>query len=171
MSERDHFLENILDRVDELTRRLAALEWNAAYIDTVVGHIVGETVLWFGSVDSGGHPIVDGQADSRWHIADGSTVNGVVLPDLRDKFVVGAGHEYNKGNTGGTETNYLSHRHSFSVTSTGPSDTVEVASGSGATVATDSHTHTVSGDTDYQLGSYVENRPPYYALYYIVYVG
>ena len=41
---------------------------------------------------------------SGWHICDGT--NGT--PDLRDRFIVGAGNSYNPGSNGGTNENKLS---------------------------------------------------------------
>ena len=70
---------------------------------------------------------------SGWHLCDGQ--NGT--PDLRNRFIVGAGSSYKVGNTGGTDSVTLSgnqipsHNHGFSLT----------AASSG------SHSHTVSGTT------------------------
>ena len=42
-----------------------------------------------------------GAVPANFHLCDGSTVGGRTLPDLRDKFVVGAGSAYDCGDTGG----------------------------------------------------------------------
>lgn len=76
---------------------------------------IGAIVLWSGSVAS---------IPTGWQITDGT--NGT--PDLRDKFVVGAGSTHNPGDTGGSDTvdlrhdhgdtdNESSHTHSVSITS------------------------------------------------------
>jgi len=60
--------------------------------DVALGSIVG----WAGSAAS---------IPSGWHLCDGT--NGT--PDLRDKFIVGAGNTYNPADTGGN----LNHTHPF----------------------------------------------------------
>lgn len=45
----------------------------------------GIIVIWGGAI---------GDIPGGWHLCDGSTVAGVVLPDLRDKFIIGAGNTY-----------------------------------------------------------------------------
>jgi len=96
-----------------------------------------------------------------WALCDGT--NGT--PDLRDRFVVGAGNTYNVDDTGGadsvqlTEAEMPSHSHNFTLnneTSGGSPGLIGRLTGS-ATVTT----NTVGGDQGH------ENRPPYYALAYI----
>lgn len=117
---------------------------------------VGVILLWSGSIAS---------IPPGWALCDGT--NGT--PDLRDRFVVGAGSAYAVGATGGEATHTLTtdemptHAHSYTV-----------ISGQGGTIA-------MSGGTIY--GSYPattgsagggqphENRPPYYALAYIMRVA
>ena len=95
-----------------------------------------------------------------WHLCDGT--NGT--PDLRDKFVVGAGSGYAVGATGGAATVTLTidqmpaHSH-----------TVGVAGAAGmiggddrAYMGGSTNTSSVGG------GQAHENRPPYYALAYIM---
>jgi len=58
---------------------------------------VGAIVMWSGTVAN---------IPTGWALCNGSTANGFVTPDLRDKFLVGAGDladgsEFNPGNTGG----------------------------------------------------------------------
>lgn len=55
----------------------------------------GAILMWSGSID---------QIPEGWHICDGT--NGT--PDLRDRFIVGAGKGYNIGGNGGTNENKLS---------------------------------------------------------------
>jgi hypothetical protein len=43
----------------------------------------------------------DTNLPSGWHIGDGSTQNGIILPDTRGKFVLGAGSTYAAHATGG----------------------------------------------------------------------
>jgi microcystin-dependent protein len=86
---------------------------------------IGSIIMWFGTV---------GNIPTGWAVCDGT--NGT--PDLRDRFVVGAGSTYSVGDTGGvnavalTTAEIPSHTHSIS--------------GSGTTSAV-SNDHTHSGTT------------------------
>ena len=140
----------------------------------------GGIILWYGSVES---------IPAGWALCDGN--NGT--PDLRDRFVVGAGSSnYAVGATGGSATVSLtaaelpSHTHSLttgeaashshSITSVFNAGTGSAAgmvySAAGqpypdqATNATTTALTGSSGATG--TGSAHENRPPYYALCYIM---
>ena len=142
-------------------------------------------------------------APSGWAFCDGN--NGT--PDLRDKFIVGAGTSYSTGDTGGHNEIQLTthqmpqHTHTLNInTSTthlngsvsAISETFEVsgsasgvfskqsASGSRTPITSDTsgagqfsfdgtHYHFISGNTgaNGSTGAH-ENRPPYYALSYIM---
>lgn len=164
----------------------------------------GVIVMWSGS---------EATIPSGWVLCNGSNST----PDLRNRFVVGAGDSYAVNATGGTETVTLSesqipsHTHSFSATTssdgshthTGSTNTtgshthtITFVSGVGGnqggdafgsvggTISTSSdgahshsltinsggsHTHTISGTTGASgTGGSHENRPPYYALCYIM---
>lgn len=112
-----------------------------------------------------------------WALCNGE--NGT--PDLRDKFIIGAGGNYEVGATGGaafasisgntgettlTVDQMPSHNHSNVVTTAGGSYNVtfnEVRGGNGSTGYTGGgqpHTHSLSGT--------VGTLPPYYALAYIM---
>ncbi len=138
---------------------------------------VGAIVIWNGNPS---------QLPDGWALCDGTTNNGVVYPDLRDRFVVGAGGSYGVGNTGGTASYTLSsdqlpaHSHlyvgddhldlvksgSTGYSATGDNlverpggyDAVSDNSGNSAIYRTSS-----TGD-----GASIDNRPPYYALCYIM---
>lgn len=85
---------------------------------------------------------------SGWQLCDGT--NGT--PDLRDKFVVGAGSSYTIGNTGGqvsvslTSPELPAHNHPVTSTSINPSSTH--SHGSPGTGTEDNHRHTVSALTN-----------------------
>ena len=107
-------------------------------------------------------------APSGWAICDGQ--NGT--PDLRDRFIVGAGSAYSVGNTGGqnsvtlTTAQMPSHKHSTSVDNT----TLFPAAGGvtfnyGGAGQYPGTTFTMSNEGG---GQSHENRPPYYALMFIV---
>ena len=144
--------------------------WGDAFVS-------GMIMLWSGSTDS---------VPTGWALCDGSNNT----PDLRNRFVVGAGETYNPNNTGGSaDAVSVSHSHTFSngkTNTTGnhrhgirrsPSD-----SGFGGSVGTDAsgsaliyseyagnHSHTVSGTISSSGSSGTnKNLPPYYALAYIM---
>ena len=133
-----------------------------------------------------------------WLLCNGSNNT----PDLRDRFIVGAGSSYSVGATGGEATHTLtveempSHNHSASfsgssnssglhthtvsateagseehVSSGGHTITACGSSSSNKTSSSGSHTHTISGTVSINSagsGTAHENRPPYYALCFIM---
>ena len=62
-----------------------------ALIKQLIGIQPGAIIMWAGTI-----PIPYG-----WALCDGSVVNGYQTPDLRDRFIVGAGLSYAPGTTGG----------------------------------------------------------------------
>jgi microcystin-dependent protein len=148
---------------------------------------VGAVIMWYGDIEKipGGWALCDGQRGT---------------PDLRDRFVVGAGHTYPLKDTGGLsavtlyESQIPSHSHSVSINETnisrGYGDWKLMHPGTYARELDDgdyhgydsrykddgkrlddainmSHTHSayISSTGGSQPH---ENRPPYYALYYIM---
>ena len=124
------------------------------------------------------------QIPSGWAICNGQ--NGT--PDLRDKFIVGAGNSYSLGNTGGekevtlTKDQIPSHDHEIDDYYFLENHGVQGEGISGTEVAT-SETYLGPGESDYDNdtlfykthktkttggGQAHENRPPYYALYFIM---
>jgi len=132
-----------------------------------------------------------------WVLCDGNNST----PDLRDRFIVGAGSTYAVDATGGsstvtlTEANLPSHTHGAGTLATASagshthttSATFRESAGIGDTAyqnktvyseglsseitinSAGAHTHTISGSTGSTgSGTAHENRPPYYALAYIM---
>ena len=107
---------------------------------------------------------------SGWYLCNGS--NGT--PDLRDRFVVGAGSGYSVGNTGGANTVTLTinempaHDHDtdldgYKVFATGPQPMGFIGyGGPGGYPGGYVNMQNTGG------GQAHENRPPYYALCYIM---
>jgi microcystin-dependent protein len=142
----------------------------------------GVIVLWSGSVVS---------VPSGWFLCNGA--NGT--PDLRDRFVVGAGSSYAVGATGGASSITLStaeipsHTHTGTTASGGdhthnitlydaPYFTPVYRTGATfnignnvqntrTTASAGAHTHSFTTASTGGGGSH-ENRPPYYALAYIM---
>jgi microcystin-dependent protein len=184
---------NVLDGVTASTteiNKLDGLTATTAQLNTLAagGAIpAGGIIMWSGAVSA---------IPSGWVLCNGSNST----PDLRNRFVVGAGSTYAVNDTGGTDAVNLStanlpaHSHSFS--GTGSTNTTGAhshssgwygprgASGYASFFATNdpnygnvntgsagnhSHTVSVSGTTNNTgSGSAHENRPPYYALAYIM---
>lgn len=112
----------------------------------------GAIIMWSGSTSN---------VPEGWALCDGN--NG--RPDLQDKFIVGAGNEYNVADTGGEKLHQLttdempSHSHTID----------RSTSGAGADRVSTGIAQT-SGTTTGSTGENQphENRPPYYALAYII---
>ena len=151
----------------------ATVEGDLTVSGTVSGYgsvPVGTIVLWSGAANK----IPDG-----WALCDGSTVNGSKTPDLRGRFVVGYNPndgDYNApGRTGGEKTITLtvdqipSHNHNNRVKTVGYAlswnGSCEAATHDGQGKNNgyqDISGQSTGGDQPH------ENRPPYYALCYIM---
>lgn len=153
----------------------------------------GSIIPWYGNLKE----IPDG-----WHLCDGSSGT----PDLRDRFIVGAGSVYNLGDIGGQESvkleaseqpnhyhyfgyNYSSNNGQFPCIRDRALIPKYPASANGAGVTASKWNGSNGGNwwgwdgggSSYLLSNLVtslaygtaadkahENRPPYYALYYIM---
>lgn len=147
------------------------LTWDAGTGSVPAGIIV----MWSGSIAS---------IPSGWALCNGT--NGT--PDLRDRFIVGAGSTYSVAATGGEATHTLttsempSHTHTATVTDPGhthsynatpnASGFTQVATGTGTYHASQTTASSTTGITisngNTGGGAAHENRPPYYALAYIM---
>jgi microcystin-dependent protein len=112
-------------------------------VDTKVAAAVptGVITMWSGSIAS---------IPSGWNLCDGT--NGT--PDLRDRFVVGAGSTYAVGATGGATTDSITtssngaHTHTGATGSTTLTESqIPAHTHTGTTNTTGSHTHTLPGQT------------------------
>jgi microcystin-dependent protein len=143
----------------------------------------GAIIMWSGAINN--IPV-------GWALCDGS--NGT--PDLRDRFIVGAGGSYNVGNTGGSNTVRLttsqipSHSHTASIGRAGDhrhgmgskwlmsgtgSASNPGTSGPGFFATSEERTTGWAGEHSHSItvsstggGQAHENRPPYYALCFIM---
>ena len=107
-------------------------------------------------------------------MCNGQTVNNVVTPDLRGRFIVGSGGSYAVKDTGGADTVTLttaqipSHNHYTTLSHNGYPD------GSGDRTDWYYIMHPTHGDNNNYSTSSTggnqahENRPPYYALAFIM---
>jgi hypothetical protein len=127
----------------------------------------GMISLWYGSI---------GSVPTGWYLCDGT--NGT--PDLRDKFIVGAGSTYSVAATGGsTDAIVVSHTHTATVTDPGHNHTSlvipggTVTGGGAVNYVTSGNTGTATtGITVSNASTGVSgtnaNLPPYYALAYVM---
>ena len=121
---------------------------------------VGGIILWSGAQTA---------IPTNWQLCDGT--NGT--PDLRGQFVIGAGGNYEVGNTGGeakhtlTENEMPRHRHGNTTAFLSQSrGKYYLNSSSEATMGFVTGTTTYVGN-----GGSHNNLPPYYALCYIMRVA
>jgi hypothetical protein len=148
----------------------------------VAGTSTGTTIptgmisLWYGSI---------GSVPLGWYLCDGT--NGT--PDLRDRFVVGAGSTYSVAATGGSANAIVvSHTHTATSTVTDPGHTHTMIAISGASLGGGSETipRTPNTNTTFTTNSATTgitvgttnastgvsgtnaNLPPYYALAYVM---
>ena len=143
-----------------------------AFVATAVASAIpsGGIIIWSGSASA---------IPSGWYLCNGSNST----PDLRDKFVVGAGSTYAVADTGGSANAVVvSHTHTATVTDPGHSHTITpsstgynsaISSGppqatlDGSSTSTATTGVTVSNSTTGVSGTNA-NLPPYYALCYIM---
>jgi hypothetical protein len=133
----------------------------------------GVISLWYGAI---------GSVPTGWYLCDGS--NGT--PDLRDKFVVGAGSTYSVNATGGSANSVVvNHTHTATVTDPGHNHNFNYAAyswgitggasvinanrfeGGTGTTTTATTGISVANSTSGVSGTNA-NLPPYYALAYIM---
>jgi hypothetical protein len=131
-------------------------------------------MIWSGSV---------GSIPSGWVLCNGSNST----PDLRDKFVIGAGSTYAVNGTGGSANAVVvSHTHTATVTDPGHTHSLtawhgaaspgqgggadsgqRLSSNTAVTSASNTTSITVANSTEGVSGNNA-NLPPYYALCYIM---
>ena len=103
------------------------------------------TISTNGEVPIGGIVIWSGASNAiptHWSLCSGQTVNGNVTPDLRNRFVVGAGSTYSVGATGGS-ANAVVVSHNHTTNSTGSH---------GHGVSDPGHNHTYLRTTNFASG-------------------
>jgi len=134
--------------------------------------VQGAIVIWSGA-------IID--IPSGWALCDGTNST----PDLRNRFIVGAGDTYSVEDTGGSANAIVpshthtgttdtagAHTHTISYGTSGSFGTLiqqggTSGAGTTATGSNGSHTHTPTIDTAGSSGTNA-NLPPYYALAFII---
>ncbi len=125
------------------------------------------------SIPTGGIIIWSGtEVPTGWALCDGT--NGT--PDLRGRFVLGAGGAYNPGDTGGSEEVTLTvaqlpaHKFSYSYKANGTSNVLSSNGGSYNLMKQNTEGSTTTAKYTNSLGNSAPhpNMPPYYVLAYIM---
>jgi hypothetical protein len=158
------------------TTQLATTAFVTTAIATATAALVpaGMIMIWSGSV---------GSIPTGWTLCNGSNST----PDLRDKFIIGAGSTYAVGGTGGSANAVVvSHTHTATVTDSGHTHSLtawhgaaspgqgggadsgqRLSSNTAVTSASSTTGITVANSTEGVSGNNA-NLPPYYALCYIM---
>ena len=163
-----------------------AIESKLSAVNVPVGGILAFSGTFGGEGNRFPIPLGEDAPDMHWCLCDGTTTNGLPVPDLRGRMIRGASDSVPAGSTGGSEKHshslsgtvgdttlsvaqMASHKHSMSGW-VGNKSQPAGASGSHAvgaavsqetntTGSSQSHSHTLSGTS-----GEADSLPPYYAL-------
>ena len=165
-----------------------AIESKLSAVNVPVGGILAFSGTFGGEGNRFPIPLGGDAPDMHWCLCDGTTTNGLPVPDLRGRMIRGASDSVPAGSTGGSEKHSHSlsgtvggttlseaqlanHAHSYSKSATNRAYTGGGASPldrlitdqTGATGGSQPHTHTLSGASEE-----ASSLPPYYTLAYIM---
>ena len=168
-----------------------AIESKLSAVNVPVGGILAFSGTFGGDGNRFPIPLGEDAPDMHWCLCDGTTTNGLPVPDLRGRMIRGASDSVPAGSTGGSEKHSHSlsgtvgettltveqlagHTHTFGVSGSGTGTSnswVPASSTSGAgsypetsqTGDSQPHTHTLSG-----VSEEASSLPPYYTLAYIM---
>ena len=119
------------------------------YVDSSMP--IGSILMWSGSVDT---------VPEKFHLCNGEEGT----PDLRDRFIVGAGGAYGIGDTGGSATAKIDG-HTHTVTNTVTRQNTDT---NNAWFSYGVAKPVVSSSTKSAGGATIDTIPPYYALCFIM---
>ena len=149
---------------------------------------IGGIIMWSGAVQSG-YPLENGVIHYNFVRCQGQTINGIAVPDLRNKYIMGV--DSNIGSTGGQNTvtlqdaNLPSHTHNYTINRgddhnfnsnfggpyfLGSDENVNQAGGGGSGQLTSGGNlnRSTSGTSPDALQTAYDNRPQYYTLLYLI---
>jgi len=112
-------LDNVKTTADSAVSAASAAQTTA---NTALAGItpVGGIIMWSGTATPFNSVTNPTGIPVGWALCDGGTYNSRVTPDLRDRFIVGAGSGYGVGATGGsTDATLVAHSHTASTNETG----------------------------------------------------
>ena len=166
---------------------------DAAIAATIIGLVPVGGIVAFSGTFSGRNPVdmKSKKAMAGWCLCDGTATNGLAVPDLRDRMIMGAGTTYKTGAKGGaaththsvsgtvgattlTEAQLAKHDHDIELFTyvnvpaySGPQGGATKNEFSGLTKSAGSSASHSHGLTGVKSGS-ASSLPPYYALAYIM---
>ena len=164
-----------------------AIESKLSAVNVPVGGILAFSGTFGGEGNRFPIPLGEDAPDMHWCLCDGTTTNGLPVPNLLGRMILGASDAHPAGSTGGsgkhshslsgtvgattlTEAQLASHKHTVRGTGNvsggfggGGTGIWEATATTSAVGGSQPHTHALSG----QSGS-ANSLPPYYALSYIM---
>ena len=166
-----------------------AIESNLAAVNVPVGGILPFSGTFGGEGNRFPIPLGEDAPDMHWCLCDGTTTNGLPVPDLRGRMIRGASDSVPAGSTGGsekhshsltgtvgettlTEAQVAKHRHSMSMGDGNNFTNIRVQARdnpergtnyTGYTGGSQPHTHTLDG-----ASGEASSLPPYYVLSFIM---
>ena len=166
-----------------------AIESKLAAVNVPVGGIIAFSGTFGGEGNRFPIPLGEDAPDMHWCLCDGTTTNGLPVPDLRGRMIRGASDSVPAGSTGGsekhshsltgtvgdttlTEAQVAKHRHSMSMGDGNNFTNKRVQARdnpergtnyTGYTGGSQPHTHSLDG-----TAGEASNLPPYYALSFIM---
>ena len=166
-----------------------AIESKLSAVNVPVGGILAFSGTFGGEGNRFPIPLGEDAPDMHWCLCDGTTTNGLPVPDLRGRMIRGASDSVPAGSTGGsekhshslsgtvgettlTETQLASHKHQANllvpVSGQGLQGTTSAQTGNASTYTepaggSQPHTHDLTGKS-----AAAGSLPPYYALTYIM---
>lgn len=162
-----------------------AIESKLAAVNVPVGGIIAFSGTFGGEGNRFPIPLGEDAPDMHWCLCDGTTTNGLPVPDLRGRMIRGASDSVPAGSTGGSEKHshslsgtvgettlsvaqMPSHTHTFNKGTYGDIAEAKGSANSGkqttdATGGSQPHSHALEGTLDD-----ASNLPPYYVLSFIM---
>ena len=162
-----------------------AIESKLSAVNVPVGGIIAFSGTFGGEGNRFPIPLGEDAPDMHWCLCDGTTTNGLPVPDLRGRMIRGASDSVPAGSTGGSEPHahglsgtvgettlsvaqMPSHTHTFNKGTYGDIAEAKGSANSGkqttdATGGSQPHSHTLEGTLDD-----ASNLPPYYVLSFIM---
>ena len=166
-----------------------AMESKLSAVNVPVGGILAFSGTFGGDGNRFPIPLGGDAPDMHWCLCDGTTTNGLPVPDLRGRMILGASDAHPAGSTGGSETHthslsgtvgettlsetqLASHKHQANllvpVSGQGLQGTTSAQTGNASTYTepaggSQPHTHDLTGES-----AAAGSLPPYYVLSYIM---